>query len=51
MGEKKDESIVFCYVVAVSPAEDPSLKFVEKFDEEKLPVDDAKLQVQPFSPR
>ena len=44
---KKDEDIVFCYVVAVSPAEDPGLfQFVEKFNEEKLPDNDAKLQVQ-----
>jgi putative ATP-dependent endonuclease of the OLD family len=44
---KKDEDITFNYVVAVSPTEDPGLfQFIEKFNEEKLPEQDAKLQVQ-----
>ena len=44
---KKDEDIVFIYVVTVSPTEDPGLfQFIEKFNEEKLPEHDAKLRVQ-----
>jgi len=44
---KKDEDIVFTYVVHVSPTEDPGLfQFIEKFNEEKLPNVDATLQVQ-----
>lgn len=44
---KKDEDITFNYVVAVSPTEDPGLfQFIEKFNEEKLPEQDAKLRVQ-----
>lgn len=44
---KKDEDIVFNYVVTVSPSEDPGLfQFIEKFNEEKLPENDAKLRVQ-----
>ncbi|MFN5166114.1 MAG: ATP-dependent nuclease [Pseudomonadota bacterium] len=44
---KKDEDIVFHYVVTVSPTEDPGLfQFIERFNEEKLPESDAKLQVQ-----
>jgi putative ATP-dependent endonuclease of the OLD family len=44
---KKDEDIVFSYVVAVSPSEDPGLfQFIEKFNEQKLPETDAKLQVK-----
>lgn len=44
---KKDEDITFNYVVSVSPTEDPGLfQFIEKFNEEKLPKQDAKLRVQ-----
>lgn len=44
---KKDEDIVFTYVVTVSPSEDPGLfQFIEKFNEEKLPDQDAKLKVK-----
>lgn len=44
---KKDEDIVFDYVVAVSPSEDPGLfQFIEKFNEEKLPEHDANLRVR-----
>lgn len=44
---KKDDDIVFDYVVAVSPTEDPGLfQFIEKFNEEKLPAHDARLQVK-----
>ncbi len=44
---KKDEDIVFDYVVAVSPSEDPGLfQFIEKFNEDKLPSQDARLRVQ-----
>lgn len=43
---KKDEDIVFTYEVSVSPTEDPGLfQFIEKFNEEKLPQNDAKLKV------
>ncbi|MBX7104403.1 MAG: ATP-binding protein [Gemmataceae bacterium] len=44
---KKDEDIVFRYVVTVSPTEDPGLfQFIEKFNEEKLPPNHATLDVQ-----
>jgi len=44
---KQDEDIIFNYEVAVSPNEDPGLfQFIEKFNEEKLPLNDAKLQLQ-----
>ncbi len=44
---KKTEDIVFDYVVAVSPDEDAGLfQFIEKFNEQALPLQDAKLRVQ-----
>lgn len=44
---KKNEDIVFDYVVAVSPAEDSGLfQFIEKFNEKALPAQDAKLRIQ-----
>lgn len=44
---KKNEDIVFDYVVAVSPQEDSGLfQFIEKFNEKALPGNDAKLRIQ-----
>jgi len=44
---KKDEDIVFDYVVTVSPEEDVGLfKFIEKFNEKDLPTHDAVLRIQ-----
>lgn len=43
---KKEDDIVFDYVISVSPTDDPGLfKFVEKFNDEKLPEQDAILRV------
>lgn len=44
---KKNEDIVLDYVAAVSPQEDSGLfRFIEKFNEEELPDQDARLRVQ-----
>ena len=44
---KKDDDIVFNYVVTVSPDEDPGLfQFIEKFNGADLPKHDAELRVQ-----